>query len=62
MKMRAVAIGMVCALMASPAASQQVVTLVSNPQGSQFFTVAAAVAKLMDQKMGLQARVQPMGG
>ncbi|MGH7535953.1 MAG: TAXI family TRAP transporter solute-binding subunit [Gemmatimonadales bacterium] len=62
MKTRVVAIGAVCALMASPAPAQQVVTLVSNPQGSQFFTVAAAVAKLMDQKMGLQARVQPMGG
>ena len=62
MKIRVVAIGTVCALMVSPAASQQVITLVSNPQGSQFFTVAAAVAKLMDQKMGVQARVQPMGG
>jgi TRAP transporter TAXI family solute receptor len=61
MKMRAVAIGVACALAASPAASQQVIGIASNPQGSQFFTVAAAVAKLLDQR-GIQARVQPMGG
>ncbi|MBM3487626.1 MAG: TAXI family TRAP transporter solute-binding subunit [Alphaproteobacteria bacterium] len=44
------------------AAAAQVVTIGSNPQGALLYNVAVAVAKVMDEKMAVQARVQPMAG
>ena len=61
MMQRAATIALLAAFVASPAASQQIIAIAANPQGSQFFTVAAAVAKLLEEH-GIHARVQPMGG
>ncbi|MBM3487625.1 MAG: TAXI family TRAP transporter solute-binding subunit [Alphaproteobacteria bacterium] len=50
------------ATLAGGAAAQQVITIASNPQGSIFFNASSAVAKVMDDKLKLPARVQPMAG
>ena len=47
---------------AATAASAQVVGIATNPQGSLYYAVGAAVAQVMQQKGGLTARVQPMSG
>lgn len=44
------------------AAHAQVRVIASNPQGSIFYSASAAIGKLMDEKLKLQVRVQPMGG
>jgi TRAP transporter TAXI family solute receptor len=43
-------------------ASAQVLTLGTNPQGSQIFSAGAAVAKVATEKLKMQLRVQPMAG
>lgn len=43
-------------------AQAQVVTIASNPQGSFYYSVGAAIAGLLQQKGGMAARVQPMSG
>lgn len=51
------------AAFAAPAASaQEVYTIATNPQGSQFYTAGAAIAKLLDERLKRQFRVQPMAG
>ncbi|MBM3486434.1 MAG: TAXI family TRAP transporter solute-binding subunit [Alphaproteobacteria bacterium] len=50
------------AVLAAPAAAQQVYTIASNPQGTQFYTLATGIAKLVDEKLKVQVRVQPMAG
>jgi TRAP transporter TAXI family solute receptor len=55
----------VCAGLASAighAAAQQVITIASNPQGTQFYTCATAIAKVIDEQLKVQVRVQPMAG
>lgn len=47
---------------ASPAALADVTVIASNPQGSIYYTVCAAIAKAMDAKLHMEVRVQPMGG
>jgi TRAP transporter TAXI family solute receptor len=47
---------------ATAASAQDVLTIASNPQGSQFFTASAAIAKAIDEKLKKQIRVQPMAG
>jgi TRAP transporter TAXI family solute receptor len=47
---------------AATAASAQVVGVATNPQGSLYYSVGAAIAQVMQQKGGLTARVQPMSG
>ncbi|MGE3935405.1 MAG: TAXI family TRAP transporter solute-binding subunit [Rhodospirillaceae bacterium] len=47
---------------ATAASAQDVLTIASNPQGSQFFTASAAIAKAIDEKLKRQIRVQPMAG
>ena len=49
-------------LCAATAADAQVVGVATNPQGSAYYSVGAAVAGVMQQKGGLTARVQPMSG
>jgi uncharacterized protein len=46
---------------ANPAAAQ-VYALATNPQGSLIFTAGAAVAKVANDKIKMQIRVQPMAG
>jgi TRAP transporter TAXI family solute receptor len=44
------------------AAEAQVRVIASNPQGSVFYAASAALGKLLDEKLKMQVRVQPMGG
>jgi len=45
-----------------PVASAQVVGVATNPQGSAYYSVGAAIAGVIQQKGGIVARVQPMSG
>ena len=47
---------------AATTANAQVVAIATNPQGSLYYSVGAAVAGVMQQKGGLSARVQPQSG
>jgi TRAP transporter TAXI family solute receptor len=47
---------------ATSAQAQQVRVIASNPQGSVFYSASATIGKLMDEKLKMQVRVQPMGG
>jgi hypothetical protein len=42
--------------------AQQVRVIASNPQGSIFYAASVAVGKLLDDKLKMQIRVQPMAG
>jgi hypothetical protein len=42
--------------------AQQVRVIASNPQGSIFYAASVAIGKLMDDKLKMQVRVQPMAG
>ena len=42
--------------------AQQVRVIASNPQGSIFYSASVAIGKLMDEKLKMQVRVQPMAG
>lgn len=46
----------------STAAQAQVRVIAANPQGSIFYSASAAIGKLMDEKLKMQVRVQPMAG
>lgn len=50
------------ASVAQAQSGQQVRVIGANPQGSNFYTVSATIAKILDEKMKMQVRVQPMGG
>jgi TRAP transporter TAXI family solute receptor len=43
-------------------ASAQVRVIASNPQGSIFYSASATIGKLLDDKLKMQVRVQPLGG
>lgn len=47
---------------AAAAQAQQVWVIASNPQGSIFYSASAAIGKLLDEKLKVQVRVQPMAG
>ncbi len=47
---------------ATAAQAQQVRVIASNPQGSIFYSASVAIGKLLDEKLKMQIRVQPMGG
>ncbi len=51
----------VAAVMAT-SAHAQVRVIASNPQGSIFYSASVAIGKLLDEKLKMQVRVQPMGG
>jgi uncharacterized protein len=57
----AVALGAIVGL-SVPAAAQQTYTIAANPQGSLFYSTAAAIAKVAVEKTGLQFRVAPYSG
>jgi uncharacterized protein len=44
------------------AQAQQVRVIASNPQGSIFYASSAVIGKLLDDKLKMQVRVQPMAG
>jgi len=60
MKMLFAAVLAVAAL--SGEAFAQRVTIVTNQQGSLAYSAGAALAKVMNEKLGTQARIQPTGG
>jgi TRAP transporter TAXI family solute receptor len=47
---------------ATAAQAQQVWVIAANPQGSIFYSASAAIGKLLDEKLKVQIRVQPMAG
>ena len=47
---------------AATLANAQVIGIATNPQGSLYYSVGAAVAGVMQQKAGVAARVQPLSG
>jgi TRAP transporter TAXI family solute receptor len=49
-------------LMAAGTAAAQVYALATNPQGALTYNAGAAVAKVANEKLKLQLRVQPMAG
>lgn len=46
----------------SAAQAQDVRVIASNPQGSIFYASSVVIGKLLDEKLGMQVRVQPTGG
>jgi TRAP-type uncharacterized transport system substrate-binding protein len=50
------------AITAATAANAQVRVIGSNPQGSLYYAASATIGRLMDEKLKIQVRVQPMGG
>ena len=56
----AIAAALACAVSAVQA--QQIRVIASNPQGSVFYAASVAIGKLIDEKLKMQVRVQPMGG
>lgn len=46
----------------SSVAQAQVRVIASNPQGSIFYAASVVIGKLLDEKLKIQIRVQPMGG
>lgn len=50
------------ACVVSAAQAQQVRVIASNPQGSIFYASSVTIGKLIDDKLKIQVRVQPMGG
>jgi ABC-type amino acid transport substrate-binding protein len=49
-------------VVAATAQAQQIRVLAANPQGSIFYAGSVAIGKLMDDKLKMQVRVQPMAG
>jgi uncharacterized protein len=47
---------------ATVAQAQQIRVIAANPQGSIFYSGSVAIGKLMDDKLKMQVRVQPMAG
>jgi TRAP transporter TAXI family solute receptor len=48
--------------LAATAQAQQVRVIASNPQGSIFYAGSVVFGKMMDEKLKMQVRVQPMAG
>jgi len=61
---RSVGLGLVCLLLASCGASdgQQQLTIASNPPGTHVYTVAAGVAKLLQEELGTRTTIRPFQG
>ena len=58
---KTLAITLLATTIALPAAGQTV-GIATNPQGSLYYRVGAAIAKLMNEKLHIKARVQPYSG
>ena len=56
-----IAAAVVCGV-AATAQAQQVRVIASNPQGSIFYATSVVIGKLLDDKLKMQVRVQPMAG
>jgi TRAP transporter TAXI family solute receptor len=61
--MKMLALAAVAALaLASASHAQQIVGIGTNPQGSLTYPVGAAIAKVLQEKAGIQARIMPSAG
>jgi TRAP transporter TAXI family solute receptor len=60
--LRCMIVAAAAAGIAAAAQAQDVRVIASNPQGSIFYSASAAIGKLIDEKLKMQVRVQPMGG
>ena len=60
--LKSLVIASVAACVAATSHAQQVRVIASNPQGSIFYAGSVVIGKLMDEKLKMQVRVQPMGG
>jgi TRAP transporter TAXI family solute receptor len=56
------AVAFAAVVAAAAPSSAQVVGLGTNPQGSLYYTMGVALAKVIAEKAGIQMRVQPIGG
>ena len=56
----AIAIG--AAITVAAPSNAQVIGLGTNPQGTLYYTMGVALAKVIAEKANLQMRVQPIGG
>lgn len=52
----------VLVLALASAATAQIVGIGTNPQGTLFYSIGTTIAKIVTEKGGLTARVQPVGG
>jgi TRAP transporter TAXI family solute receptor len=62
MKLLKLTIAVAAGVIVTAAHAQQVRVIAANPQGSIFYAASAAIGKLMDEKLNMQVRVQPMAG
>jgi len=58
----AAAVVLAAAIFATAASAQQVVVIGTNPQGTIFYSVGAAIARVFQDRSGRQTRVQPSAG
>ncbi len=57
-----VSVAAVGCCLAATAQAQQIRVIAANPQGSIFYSGSVAIGKLIDDKLKMQVRVQPMAG
>ena len=62
MKLATIAFGAVFAAAAAGSASAEQISIGTSPLGSAGYAMGSAIAKLITQKLGIQARVQPFTG
>src|SRR3970282_2270058 len=62
MKSVAPAAVVAAAIAVAAPSNAQVVGLGTNPQGTLYYSMGVAVAKVVTEKSGIQMRVQPIGG
>jgi TRAP transporter TAXI family solute receptor len=58
---RSLAMALAVVLLAAPAGAQ-IMTFATNPQGAVNYSAGAAIAKVAQEKLGMQVRVQPTAG
>ena len=61
---RSAGLGLACVFLAACGATdgQQQITIASNPPGTHVYTVAAGVAKLLQEELGTRATIRPFQG
>ena len=62
MKSFAVAAAVLAATAGAAPSNAQVIGLGTNPQGTLYYTMGVALAKVIAEKANIQMRVQPIGG
>lgn len=57
-----IAAGLLTLAASAAATAAEVRVIASNPQGSIFYSASVTLGKILDEKLKMQVRVQPMGG